>query len=132
MERRKLGECIYIRSGRGLYGKEVQRAEVPKVGVENLNCPNCKGSDLVFSGIQKGYGSVQDMHLWTCRKCLGTFSAKSLNCSNCKSSGLIFSGIQKGYGLVVDMYLWMCRRCGETFSVRCPDTEKRINDNEVL
>ena len=37
-------------------------------------CSNCKGADFFFSGIQRGYGFVPDMELWTCEKCGSTFS----------------------------------------------------------
>lgn len=34
-------------------------------------CPHCKTRDFFYSGIQRGYGIVPDMILWTC-KCCGT------------------------------------------------------------
>lgn len=37
-------------------------------------CSNCKGACFFFSGIQRGYGFVPDMELWTCEKCGSTFS----------------------------------------------------------
>ncbi len=44
-----------------------------------LCCPNCKSEDFVFSGIQKGYGYVPDMELWTCTLCHSTFSDRFLD-----------------------------------------------------
>ena len=48
------------------------------LGLTALYCPNCKGKDFMFSGLQKGYGYAHDMELWTCRQCHSTFSEKSL------------------------------------------------------
>lgn len=43
----------------------------------DLSCPYCKTVDFLFSGIQRGYGYVPDMALWTCRGCGSTFSLSS-------------------------------------------------------
>lgn len=48
------------------------------VGLATFNCPNCKGDDFIFSGLQKGYGYTPDMELWTCRRCHSTFSDRFL------------------------------------------------------
>jgi DNA-directed RNA polymerase subunit M/transcription elongation factor TFIIS len=41
-------------------------------------CPNCKNGDFMFSGLQKGYGYLPDMELWTCKHCYSTFSDGTL------------------------------------------------------
>jgi DNA-directed RNA polymerase subunit M/transcription elongation factor TFIIS len=43
-----------------------------------LSCPNCESEEFMFSGLQKGYGLVPDMELWTCRRCHSTLSESSL------------------------------------------------------
>lgn len=42
--------------------------------LEIAHCPHCKTRDFLYSGIQRGYGIVPDMILWTCKGCGTTLS----------------------------------------------------------
>lgn len=57
------------------------------LGLTAMYCPNCKGNDFMFSGLQKGYSYSSDMELWTCRQCHSTFSEKSLRLRRTKKRG---------------------------------------------
>ncbi|HHT9120159.1 MAG TPA: hypothetical protein ACFYD3_06420 [Candidatus Hypogeohydataceae bacterium YC41] len=54
---------------------------------KDLFCPSCKGKDLFFKGIQKGYGHVPDKVLLTCRECFTTFSMDVVDTEDNDESG---------------------------------------------